>query len=39
MIDDATPVLTNARLYLVKAISKVIKNGLGILGIEVLDQI
>ena len=39
IIDDATPELTNARLYLVKAISKVIKNGLGILGIEVLDQI
>ena len=39
IIDDMNPEFTNARLYLIKAISKVIKNGLEILGIEVLDQI
>lgn len=39
IIDDTNPELTNSRLYLVQAISKVIKNSLNILGIEVLDQI
>lgn len=39
IIDDTNPELSNARLYLVKAISRVIKNGLNILGIEVLDKI
>lgn len=39
IIDDANPELSNSRLYLVKAISKVIKNGLNILGIDVLDKI
>ena len=39
IIDEENPNLTNARLYLVKAISRVIKNGFEILGIEVLDQI
>ncbi len=39
IIDDANPETTNARLYLAKAVSRVIKNGLGILGIDVLDQI
>lgn len=39
IIDEENPNLTNARLYLVKAISRVIKNGFEILGIEVLDRI
>lgn len=39
IIDEECPELTNARLYLVKAISKVIKNSFEILGIEVLEQI
>lgn len=39
IIDDTNPELSNSRLYLAKAISKIIKNGLEILGIEVLDQI
>lgn len=39
IIDEEYPELTNARLYLIKAISKVIKNSFEILGIEVLEQI
>lgn len=39
IIDEENPNLTNARLYLVKAISRVIKNSFEILGIEVLEQI
>lgn len=39
IIDGENPDVTNSRLYLAKAVSKVIKNALGILGIEVLDKI
>lgn len=39
IIDDTNKDLSNSRLYLVKAIGKVIKNALNILGIEVLDKI
>ena len=39
VIDSENLELTNARLYLIKAISIVIKNSFQILGIEVLDQI
>lgn len=39
IIDENNLELSNARLYLVKAISITIKNGLAILGIDILDQI
>lgn len=39
IIDEKNLELSNARLYLVKAISITIKNGLAILGIDVLEQI
>lgn len=39
IIDETNLELSNARLYLVKAISITIKNGLAILGIDVLEQI
>lgn len=39
IVDDENPELSNSRLYLAKAVSKIIKNSLDILGIEVLDQI
>lgn len=39
IIDNNNLELSNVRLYLVRAIGKVIKNGLNILGIDVLDKI
>lgn len=39
IIDEQNLGITNSRLYLAKAISKVIKNALNLLGIEVLDKI
>lgn len=39
IIDENNLKLSNTRLYLVKAISITIKNGLAILGIDILDQI
>lgn len=39
IIDESNLTLSNTRLYLVKAISITIKNGLAILGIDILDQI
>lgn len=39
IIDENNKELSKARLYLVKAVSIIIKNGLAILGIDVLDKI
>lgn len=39
IIDENNLELSNTRLYLVKTISITIKNGLAILGIDILDQI
>lgn len=39
IIDESNLELSHTRLYLVKAISITIKNGLAILGIDILDQI